>query len=98
MRCFCSVSSVTGVPVGSYNTGASGVSGFCQTESPTIHIDSSAEKGFAAPHARALAMPIKKNAGSGQCSNSRGHRLMSDELEQKLFLVGQSEIFLLGVC
>lgn len=98
MQCFCSVSSVIGVPLGCFNAGASGISGFCQTQSPVIHIDSSAKKGFAGLHARALAMPIKKNAGSGQCSSLWGHRLMSDQLEQKLVLVGQSEIFPLGVC
>ena len=86
------------MPLGSYNTGASGISGFCQTESPVIHIDSSAKKGFAALHARALAVPIKKNAGSGQCSSSWGHRLMSAQIEQKMAFVEQPEIFLLGVC
>lgn len=46
MWCFCPASSVPGVPLGSQNWGASGICGFCQTESPMIHIDSSAKKGL----------------------------------------------------
>lgn len=86
------------MPLGRYNTGASGISGSCETESPMIRIDSSAKKGFAVLHAKALAVPIKKNVGSGRCSSSWGHRQMSDQLEQKLVLVEQSEIFLLRLC
>lgn len=53
MWCFCPASSVPGVPLGSHNSGASGICGFCQTESPVIHIDSSAKKGLCTGFGRA---------------------------------------------
>lgn len=46
MWCFCPASSVPGMALGSQNWGASGICGFCQPESPVIHIDSSAKKGL----------------------------------------------------
>lgn len=41
------------MPLGSQNSGASGICGFCQIESPVIHIDSSAKKGLCTGFGRA---------------------------------------------